>query len=307
MTNWRGGIIISSFAQAVYFAPRGKKRLTRLGDRISQRYLVPEDSLIGVIGDAGAGKSLLIRGMFPGLTLTNDDTGINIRPLPILDQAEEGEFVSHTYHVDARFESAFTQPWKLAEAIIEAIEQGCRVVIEHFELLADHLELKADLLLGIGEEILVTRPGIFGPQPEEIAKIVFNSIVNRWMAHTAEDLTTHVLQEMNVENPEPDYHSDIKSGFVLHFKNKLEVDISQVEKKVQDYIAQDVIVKSHDEQHIKVGDSIYTCTGPRIHVDSTGQITGFRLKDLEFDPKTGLYLLAGLVGEEESQFKLSQL
>ena len=31
---------------------------------ISQRYLRPEDRLIGIIGDAGAGKSLLARGCF---------------------------------------------------------------------------------------------------------------------------------------------------------------------------------------------------------------------------------------------------
>ncbi|AGB41616.1 hypothetical protein Halha_1679 [Halobacteroides halobius DSM 5150] len=296
-----------SFAQSVYFAPRGKKRLMNLGKQISLGYLDPEDKLIGLIGDAGAGKSLLIRGMFPGLTLTNDDHGVNIRPLPLLSEAEEGQFTTHTYHIDARFEAAFTQPWKLAKAIKKSIQQEKRVIVEHFDLLASQLDLKADMLIGVGEEVLITRPGVFGPYPEEIAKIVFNSIVNRRMAHTAEDLTIHALQEMGIDRPNPYYHSDIKSGFVLQFTEKLDIDINKAETRVKNYIKQGVNVKAYDEEHIKIGDDIYSCTGPRIHVKSTDKIEGFHLKDLKFDSKSGLYLLAGLVGEEKSQFELSHI
>ena len=64
-----------------YFAPRGSRRMTDLGIQLSQMYLSPFDHIIGIIGDAGAGKSLLIKGMFPGIDLTNDDEGVNIRPL----------------------------------------------------------------------------------------------------------------------------------------------------------------------------------------------------------------------------------
>lgn len=297
--------MFSSFAQSVYFAPRGRRRLMELGNRISQRYLGFEDNIIGLIGDAGAGKSLLIRGMFPGLTLTNDDDGINIRPLPLLSDADEDKFGSHTYHLDARFETAFNQPWRLAEAILKAVKKERRVVIEHFDLLAPHLELKADLLIGIGEEVLITRPGVFGPEPKEIRDIVYKSIIYRWMAHTAEDLTSHLLEELGLERPT--YHSDIKNGFVLQFNQELQVDIKEIEAEVRGYIEKDILVKVHDDQHIEVGDRVYSCTGPRIHVKSTGKIKGFHLKDLKFDPKTGLYLLAGIVGKEESQFKLSQI
>jgi len=52
---------------AAYFAPRGQARLIELGRSLANRYLAPQDKLIGLIGDAGAGKSLLIRGMFSGL------------------------------------------------------------------------------------------------------------------------------------------------------------------------------------------------------------------------------------------------
>ena len=94
----------TTLVQAVYYAPRGRRRLMHLGMLISQRYLRPEDRLIGIIGDAGAGKSLLARGMFPGLVLTNDDEGVNVRPLPILSDARDGFFANHTYHLDVRFE-----------------------------------------------------------------------------------------------------------------------------------------------------------------------------------------------------------
>ena len=64
-----------------YFAPRGKERLIFLGDHISQRHLLYTDRLIGIVGDAGSGKSSLIKGMFPGLELTNDDDIINPRKI----------------------------------------------------------------------------------------------------------------------------------------------------------------------------------------------------------------------------------
>ena len=64
-----------------YYAPRGAHRMHLLGQQIAQLYLSPTDKLIGIIGEAGSGKSALIRGMFPGLELTNDDNGVYIRPL----------------------------------------------------------------------------------------------------------------------------------------------------------------------------------------------------------------------------------
>ena len=50
-----------------YFAPRGHNRMYALGMQLAQLYLSPFDKLIGIIGEAGSGKSALIRGMFPGL------------------------------------------------------------------------------------------------------------------------------------------------------------------------------------------------------------------------------------------------
>lgn len=110
-----------SHLYSIYFAPRGNVRMAELGMQIAQQYLRPTDKLIGVIGDAGSGKSMLIKGMFPGLELTNDDEGVNVRPLPILEMLTSplGMGINkrgfslfatpHTYHLDVRFEQGFTQ------------------------------------------------------------------------------------------------------------------------------------------------------------------------------------------------------
>lgn len=292
--------------QAVYFAPRGKKRLLFLGTNIQQRYLSPEDKLVGFVGDAGAGKSLLIRGMFPGLELTNDDDGINIRPLPLMEDADRGHFRYHTYHLDVRFESAFTPPWKIAEAIQKAISSGHRVVVEHFDLVYAHLEVNAEVLIGVGEEVIVTRPTVFGPEPQSIADIVFESIKYRRMAHSAEDITSMILEEMGLEKPE--VHSDIKHGFVLELSDKPDIDLDLVERRVLDLINADLPICFGDDQHIRVGEMLYPCTGPRIHIRRTSEIKGFHLlKEFRFDPIARLYTIAGIVGEETTPSRPADL
>lgn len=295
-----------SFAHSVYYAPRGKNRLTVLGDHIAQTHLRANDKLIGMIGEAGAGKSLIIRGMFPGLILTNDDEGINLRPLPLLSDYKDGEYTTHAYHVDVRFETAFNQPWEIAEAIKDAIKKGRRVIVEHYDLIASYLDTFPELLIGIGEEVLVTRPGVFGPSSEEIKKIVFESIKYRRMAHTAEDLTAFSIEKRGYMRPP--LHSDVKSGFVLQFEKKPNFSIEKIEEEVKTMIEKNLEVKYVDEQHIQIGDYKYVCTGPRIHMKRTGDIKNFHLlSEFKVEPKTGFYLLAGLVGEERSQFELSKL
>ncbi len=284
--------------QAVYFAPRGRHRIMALGASLAERYLSPEDRLIGFIGDAGAGKSLLIRGMFPGLELTNDDNGINVRPLPLLEDAERGYFRTHTYHLDMRFEMAFTQPFKLAEAVRAAIKHDRRVVVEHFDLLYPYLQYNAVILIGIGEEVIVTRPNMFGPVPQEIVDIVFESLIYRKMAHSAEDITNWVLQGMGLDDPVE--HDDLKHGFVLEFSQKPDIDLREVEQRVKHIIEQKVPIQYYDEEHIKVGDHVVKCTGPRLHVANSGEIENFRLlKEFKWDEINKLYIIAGLVGAVE--------
>lgn len=116
--------LLPNHLYSVFFAPRGNARMLALGKEIAQQYLSPFDLLIGIIGEAGSGKSMIIKGMFPGIELCNDDGGVNVRPLPILGvDDDEGFYAPHTYHLDMRFETAFTQPHELAEAVQCAIRK----------------------------------------------------------------------------------------------------------------------------------------------------------------------------------------
>lgn len=286
---------------AVYFAPRGKMRLLSLGHQLAQRHLSALDKLIGFIGEAGAGKSLLIKGMFPGLELTNDDEGLNMRPLPLLRDIEKGFFSSHTYHIDVRFESAFTPPGVLADAVKKAIDQERRVIVEHFDAIYPHLGLNAEILIGIGEEVIVTRPNIFGPLPGDIADIVFKSIKYRKMVHTAEDLTCKILEEQ-YGFPHSQNHGDVRRGFVLLFNEKPNIDVNILEKKVLEYINNEMDISYLDDNHILIGENeTFHCTGPRIHVRNTREIENFRfLKEFKYDPISKMYALVGLVGSSGS-------
>jgi len=290
-------IINDSLMYSVYFAPRGKQRLLALGHELSQRHLSAADCLIGVVGDAGAGKSLLIKGMFPGLELTNDDEGINVRPLPLLRSLEDSRFGGHTFHVDVRFESAFTQMHVLVEAVKRALECGRRVIVEHFDLLYPYLGINAEILIGIGEEVIVTRPTVFGPEPQNIADIVFKSIKYRKMAHTAEDLTSKALED-KYGFKHGQVHGDVRHGFLLEFTEKPEVDLELLESEVKRYISEDAAICYLDENHIHIGEEYtFHCTGPRIHVRSAGEIEGFHLiKEILYDPISKVYAIVGLVG-----------
>ncbi len=147
--------------------------MAEMGNLISIRHLNTFDKLIGIVGEAGSGKSMLVKGMFPGLEMTNDDNGVNVRPLPLLEFEDSVFYAPHTYHVDIRFEMAFTQIGVLAQAVMKQLARGKRVVVEHFDLLRPYLDHNAELLIGVGEEIIVTRPNIFGPEPRAIADVVF--------------------------------------------------------------------------------------------------------------------------------------
>ena len=280
---------------SVFFAPRGRDRMYDLGIQIAQMYLSPYDKLIGIIGEAGSGKSMLIKGMFPGLELTNDDNGVNMRPLPLLDASDYGFFNAHTYHVDIRFEAAFTQLGTLAEAILRAVQNGKRVIVEHFDIIYPMLNVNANLLIGMGEEIIITRPTIFGPLPSELHERVAKSVQYRRMTHTAEDLCEIFLPENEYKRC---HHRDIKHGFLLTFSDKApDIDLMELEDKVNEAIKNDLPISYVDEEHVRIGDWVHPCTGPRTHVSSTGAVEGFRLLHrIVYDPIEGCYLIAGRVG-----------
>ena len=292
MADRRPTHIISS-----YYAPRGHNRMYALGQQLAQMYLSPNDKLIGVIGDAGSGKSALIRGMVPGLELTNDDNGVYVRPLPLLEQDTGFAFFSpHTYHLDIRFENGFTQMSVLADAIAEALDKGKRVIVEHFDLVYPLLGANANLLLGVGEQVLICRPTMFGPEPDEIKKEVYKTLHYRLMAHTAEDLCEMYMDSFDMDRCG---HDDVKHGFAIYFpETKPDFDIVELEEKVKSVIAQNLPVTYVDDHHICVGDKIHTCSGPRIHVSNTGQVENFHLMHhFLYDRFKRRYLLVGCVGE----------
>ncbi|HOY65763.1 MAG TPA: alanine-tRNA synthetase second additional domain-containing protein [Candidatus Ozemobacteraceae bacterium] len=284
---------------STYYAPRGRQRLYMLGAELGQRYLFPTDLLVGIIGSEGSGKSTLIRGLFPGLELTNDDEGVNLRPTPIYDFTPDNFFAPHTYHLDIRYELAFHQTFEIAEAIREALAYGRRVVVEHFDLIYDALNMNAHIIFGIGEEVIIARPSVFGPFPAAIKSVVDRTLRFRLMAHTAEDITTSIM-ERDYNYRRPVLHSDVKHGFVIKFPEKPSVDIHELEQKVLEVIANDVPVAAAGENRIRIGRTDLFCTGTRTHVKSTGLIENFRLvQEYKFNPLSKDWMLIGIVGRRE--------
>jgi hypothetical protein len=285
---------------ATYYAPRGRLRLYQVAAELSQKYLTPTDLVIGVLGAEGSGKSTLIKGLFPGLELTNDDEGINVRPTPLIDFDPDDAFSGHTFHIDIRYELAFHQKFELAELIHKAITHGRRVIIEHFDLVYEALGYNAQVIFGIGEEIIVARPTVFGPFPKAIKDIVDRTIKFRLMAHSAEDITCSILKR-DYHYPYPPLHSDVRQGFVLNFRERPAVDLKELERKVKEIIAQDVPISACGENRIRIGKSSMPCTGTRTHVHSAGQIENFRLlNEYHFDSRTKEYYIVGLVGQKAS-------
>lgn len=270
-----------------------------MAGEVSQKHLLPTDLLIGIIGAEGAGKSTVIKGMFPGLELTNDDNGVNIRSAPLFDFTPSNPFSGHTFHIDAQYEMAFRQPYEIAEAIKSALDHNRRVVVEHFDKLYGVLGFNAEVLVGIGEEIIVARPTIFGPKPDQIKQIADKTANYRFMAHSAEDITSRILEkEYNYDRPV--IHSDVSHGFVISFAEEPDIDIEKLETQVKKIIAADVPICPVGEDKIKIGNDVMSCTGIRTHVKSSGMITNFRLKkNLIYNPIQKEWLLVGKVGGDE--------
>lgn len=284
-----------------YYAPRGKERLLTLGEQIAHTHLSFTDRLVGFIGDSGSGKSSLIRGIFPGLELANDDDVLSPSKIMQVRQSMENLREASTYHIDMRFQTAFTQMYEIVEFVQRILEAGKRVVVEHFNLLAPALGRNADLLIAIGEEIIVTRPSIFGPQPAMLYDIVHHSLHFRKMAHTAEEVTAIVLYEQYGLTLHDYYSADIRNGYVLKFNTKPELNFDLLEKKILEIIREDRPVDYFDDHHIRLGDVTIPCDGPRLHVRSTSEITGFALyKELVYDARYQAYCLIGLVGDNST-------
>lgn len=119
------------------------------------------------------------------------------------------------------------------------------------------------------------------------------------MAHSAEELYGYCVKDFE----RPDYtRSDIKHGFVINYVDKPSFDLKEVEERILDLIRQDIPIVPYDDNHIKIGDYITKCTGPLMHVASTGQIENFSLmKEFYYEPKFHEYVVAGTVGRKHDE------
>ena len=216
---------------------------------------------------------------------------------------------------DIRFENGFTQMSVLADAVTEALQNGKRVIVEHFDLLYPLLGFNANLLIGVGEQVLIARPTIFGPEPQEIRDTVYESLSYRLMAHTAEDLCETLMPPEEMERCG---HGDVKHGFAIIFPDrKPEFDIAELECKVNELIAANLPITYADNTHISIDGKPHYCTGPRIHVSHTGQIENFHLLNhFVYDRFKKSWMLIGCVGKDaeknlqkldEQQMKQSDL
>jgi len=117
------------------------------------------------------------------------------------------------------------------------------------------------------------------------------------MVHTAEDLCEFFLTKLGVGSHLYE-HADVRRGFILSFYAKPEIDLVALEEQLNELIQEDVPVSYADENHINIGEELQKCTGPRMHVRSTGEIEKVTLlKELLKEPITERFLLIGVVGE----------
>ena len=126
---------------------------------------------------------------------------------------------------------------------------------------------------------------------------MFRSVVSRLRVHTTEDLCEYFLAKQGIDSHLYE-HADVRRGFILSFFNKPDIDLQVLNDQMNSIIHDDVPISYLDESHIMIDDDIHKCTGPRMHVRSTGEIEKVTLlKEMLKEPITDRYLLVGVIGE----------
>ena len=111
-----------------FFAPRGNRRVMELGRKITQMYLNPFDKIIGIIGAKDSGKSMLIKGMFPGIQMVESDDEFDILNMPLLNAEDVGFYTPRTFHVDVRSARKYVSLEEIAKAVHNVIGMNKRVI-----------------------------------------------------------------------------------------------------------------------------------------------------------------------------------
>ena len=272
---------------SVYFSPRDPAGMQRLGNRLAQRHLMPLDRLIGIIGDKACGKSSFTRGMFPGVELMDETEGYDPTVVSGLELSKSLFYNKQTYHAVVSEELTESQLEEFAQCVFNLLDNDKRVIVENFERLYPYLKLNAQLLIGIGGEIIATRPNVFGPEPEMVAKNVYRTLKNRRLAYGAQLLTQKVITRMLPDGVSFD-QGNIKQGFVLEFEKKPDINIDEVERQVNQMIA----------ENAEIAGSVAE-TGMRMYCERAGEIGSCSLiKELSQNPINMRYQLIGSVGGE---------
>ena len=173
-------------------------------------------------------------------------------------------------------------------------------MVEHFDQIYDALGYNAQILFGIGEEIIVARPNVFGPFPAAIKAVVEKTIKYRLMAHSAEDITE---LRPRARLPLSASRSPLRREARLRhqFPEQAGDRPGELEAKVKDIIRQDLPIQPAGEDRITIGEYAFPCTGTRTHVQHSGEIENFRLvKEFSYHSIFKEYMLIGIVGPHES-------
>jgi hypothetical protein len=89
---------------------------------------------------------------------------------------------------------------------------------------------------------------------------------------------------------------------LLRFTKNIDLNFEALSKRIHQRLAENLDVHYLDENHIKIGDSVTPCSGPRLHLHNTSEVEGFSLvKGFVRDEKTDTWCLVGMLRPAEER------